>query len=60
MILSIGILDIPKFENLRDNNLYVQSITSSIKGAYAIDVEDTGELERLLNKNRIHYKIWSK
>lgn len=57
MTLSINILDIPKFERLRDNNLYIQSITSPIQGAYAIDVDDVGELERLLNKNRIRYKI---
>lgn len=57
MILSINIFDLVKFKNLRDNNLYIQSITTLIDGIYTIEVDDTRELERLLNKNRVKYKI---
>lgn len=57
MILSINILDVIKFESLRDSNDYIESIISEGVNGYYIGVDNTFELERLLKKNRIRYKI---
>lgn len=57
MNLSINIFDIAKFTKLRDSNDYLLKVTEFMNGYWFINVDDTSEVERLLNKNIIRYKI---
>lgn len=57
MILSINLFDANKFENLRDSNGYIEKITEWVDGRWYINTDDTSELARLLNKNKIRFKI---
>ena len=57
MKLSINLFDLNKFENLRDENEYLQKTTSYANNMWFIDVNDTKDIEWLLKKNRIRYKI---
>lgn len=57
MILSINIFDLGKFDSLRESNEYLREITEFINGMCHIKGEDYSELERILIKNRIRYKI---
>ena len=57
MKLSINIFDLGKFDSLRESNEYLREITEFINGMWHIKGEDYGELERILIKNRIRYKI---
>ena len=57
MILSINILDMVKFIDLRDSNDYLLKVTEFINGSWVINTDNINEIVRLLNKNRIRYKI---
>lgn len=57
MKLSINLFDARKFEDLRDSNKYLKKVTSFANGMWYIDTDDTTEIQRLLNKNRIRYSI---
>jgi len=57
MKLSINLFDANKFENLRDSNLYLKKVTEWVNGMWHINTDDTSEVERLLRKHRIRYKI---
>ena len=57
MILSINLFDANKFEDLRDSNGYIEKITEWVDGRWYINTDDTSELIRLLNKNKIRFKI---
>ena len=57
MILSINLFDANKFEDLRDSNAYIKKITEWVDGRWYINTDDTSELIRLLNKNKIRFKI---
>lgn len=59
MKLSINLFDLVKFENLRDGNEYLQKSISYANGVWVIDIDNTKDIERLLKKNRIRYKIKS-
>ena len=59
MKLSINLFDLVKFENLRDKNEYIERATEWIDGMWYININDTSEIERLLKKYRIRYKIKS-
>ena len=59
MRLSINLFDLVKFENLRDENEFLKKATSYANGMWFIDVNDTKDIEWLLKKNRIRYKIKS-
>lgn len=57
MKLAINLFDLLKFEELRDSNEYLKKVTSYANGMWYIDTDNTKEIERLLNKNRIGYNI---
>lgn len=57
MRLTIGIFDIVKFDKLRDSSEYLTEVLTPIRGSWHIEVDDTSEIERLLEKNRIKYNI---
>ena len=57
MKLSINLFDLVKFENLRDENEFLKKATSYANGIWLIDINDTKDIEWLLKKNRIRYKI---
>ena len=57
MKLSINLFDASKFENLRDCNEYLKGVTEFINGMWYINTNDTSEIERLLRKYRIRFKI---
>ena len=57
MKLSINLLDLVKFENLRDENEYIERMTEWIDGMWCININDTSEIERLLIKYRVRYRI---
>ena len=57
MKLSINLFDLVKFENLRDENEYLQKATSYANGMWFIDVNDTKNIKKKKKKNRIRYKI---
>lgn len=57
MKLTIGIFDIVKFDKLRDSNEYLSKALTPVRGAWHVEVNDTREIERLLNKASIKYKI---
>lgn len=57
MKLSINLFDASKFENLRDCNEYLKKVTEFINGMWYINTNDTSEIERLLRKYRIRFKI---
>lgn len=57
MKLTIGIFDIVKFDKLRDSNEYLTKSLTPIRGSWHVDVNDTREIERLLNKASIKYTI---
>lgn len=57
MSISINIFDLVKFENLRDENEFLKKATSYNNGFWLIDIDDTKDIEWLLKKNRIRYKI---
>ena len=59
MSISINIFDLVKFENLRDGNEFLKKATSYNNGIWFIDIDDTKDIEWLLIKNRIRYKIKS-
>ena len=59
MKLSINLFDLVKFENLRGGNEYLQKAISYANGVWFIDVDNTKDIEWLLKKNRIRYKIKS-
>ena len=59
MSISINIFDLVKFEKLRDGNEYLKKTISFANGKWLIDIEDTKDIECLLKKNRIRYKIKS-
>lgn len=59
MKLSINLFDLVKFENLRDGNEYLQKSISYANGVWVIDIDNTKDIEWLLKKNRIRYKIKS-
>lgn len=57
MKLSVNLFDAIKFEDLLDENEYLRKVLIFGNGYWYIQTEDTSEIERLLNKNRIRYKI---
>ncbi len=59
MSISINIFDLVKFEKLRDGNEYLKKTISFDNGKWLIDIDDTKDIECLLKKNRIRYKIKS-
>ena len=56
-IISVGVFDIIKLNKLVDENEYLQKVLEFINGCWCINTDDTKEIERLLQKNRIKYKI---
>ena len=56
MKLSINLFDLGKFENLRDENEYIERATEWIDGMWHININDISEIERLLIKYRIRYR----
>ena len=59
MSISINIFDLVKFEKLRDGNEYLKKTISFANGKWLIDIDDTKDIEWLLIKNRLRYKIQS-
>ena len=57
MSISINIFDLVKFEKLRDGNEYLKKTISFANGKWLIDIDDTKDIEWLLKKNSIRYKI---
>lgn len=57
MKLSINLFDLVKFENLREENKYIERVTEWIDGMWHININDTSEIERLLIKYRIRYRV---
>ena len=57
MKLSINLFDLVKFENLRDGNEYIERVTEWIDGMWHININDISEIERLLIKYRIRYRV---
>lgn len=57
MKLIVGIFDLVKFDKLRDSSEYLTKVVTPIRGSWHIEVDDTSEIERLLEKNRIKYNI---
>ena len=57
MKLSINLFDLVKFENLRDENEYIERVTEWIDGMWHININDISEIERLLIKYRIRYRV---
>ena len=57
MKLSINFFDLGKFENLRDGNEYLQKSISYANGVWFIDIDNTKDIEWLLKKSSIRYKI---
>lgn len=55
--ISVNLLDTPKFVRLFDENEYLNSVVEEINGRFTILVDDTREIERLLNSNNIKFKI---
>lgn len=56
-MLSVNMFDARKLENLIDNNEYLQRVLEFNNGRWYINTDEFSEIERLLNKNRIRYKI---
>ena len=56
-IISVGVFDIIKLNKLVDENAYLQKVLEFINGYWRINIENTKEIERLLKKNIIKYKI---
>lgn len=56
-IISVGVFDIIKLNKLVDENAYLQKVLEFINGYWCINIENTKEIERLLKKNIIKYKI---
>lgn len=56
-LLSVNMFDARKLENLIDNNEYLQRVLEFNNGRWYINTDEFSEIERLLNKNRIRYKI---
>ena len=56
-IISVGVFDIIKLNKLVDENEYLQKVLEFINGCWHINTENTKEIERLLKKNVIKYKI---
>ena len=56
-IISVGVFDIIKLNKLVDENEYLQKVLEFINGRWHINTENTNEIERLLKKNIIKYKI---
>ena len=56
-IISVGVFDIIKLNKLVDENEYLQKVLEFINGYWCINIENTKEIERLLKKNAIKYKI---
>ena len=56
-IISVGVFDIIKLNKLVDENEYLQKVLEFINGCWYINTENTNEIERLLKKNIIKYKI---
>lgn len=56
-IISVGVFDIIKLNKLVDENEYLQKVLEFINGYWHINTENTNEIERLLKKNLIKYKI---
>ena len=56
-IISVGVFDIIKLNKLVDENEYLQKVLEFINGCWHINTENTNEIERLLKKNIIKYKI---
>ena len=46
-----------KFTRLYDENDYLNEVVEEINGRFVISVDDTKEIERLLKKNNIRFKI---
>ncbi len=57
MKLSINLFDLVKFENLRDGNEFLKKATSYNNGVWFIDIGETKDIEWLLKKSSIRYKI---
>lgn len=53
--LSIHLLDVPKFIELRDNNEYLESVIEEFDGGWLVQEKDTPEIQRILNKNNIKH-----
>ena len=56
-VISVGVFDIIKLNNLVNENEYLQKVLEFINGCWCINIENTKEIERLLKKNAIKYKI---
>lgn len=59
MTLSINLFDLVKFENLRDDNEYLQKTTTYANGRWVIEVDDREGIEWILRKYGVRYKIKS-
>ena len=57
MTLIVGLLDLIKFDKLRDSNAYLQEVIRIGHGELIITTDDVSEIERLLIKNNIRYRI---
>ena len=57
MKLTVNLFDVIKLEELIDSNEYLNSVLTPIDGYWYIEADDACEIERLLKKNRIRFKI---
>lgn len=57
MRLVIGLFDLIKFDKLLSENDYLSKVIVVVHGGFEIDKKDAEEVSRLLDKNRIRYKI---
>ena len=53
--LSIRLLDVPKFIELRGSNEYLESVIEEFNGGWLVQEKDTPEIQRILNKNNIKH-----
>lgn len=58
MKLYIKLFSLTKFQNLFDNNKYLQKVLSETdSNVYFIETDDLSEIKRLLISNNIKYEI---
>lgn len=57
MKLRVNFFDLKKYLELLESNEYLQKVLVAVRGEWVIETEDTREIERLLNSNRIRYSI---
>lgn len=55
--ISVSIRGSIRLGKLVDSNGYLQQVLISKDGGWYINRDDTSEVERILKKNRIKYKI---